>query len=584
MHNLIPGNRPENSKTIFQKLPMSSLFKFRFILLFQIIIISSFACSKKSGGDGQTATEKKQSKSLATAMDSTFIINYVNSEPEFKKHEQLIRLFYRDRGFRLAWFKGEDLIPQASKFKEVINKAEEEGLNPNDYKLKDFDQLYKAYQDEDNDAAKQKLQQELDIALTASYFHYGTDFYKGQTNPKDNKNSISWKVKRNKIKLNKALQTILKERESKYPYYEFAPLHPEYNSLRAALKKYRDLQKLGEWPKIETVKRLQVKDSSAQVGIIRKRLLMEYEPQKARSLKTQTDTIFDENLATLVKKFQTLNGVKADGIIGPETVKLMNIPIEDRIDQLIINMERWRWIPKSFEEKYIFVNIPEYTMHVKDKGQEVLNMKVIVGKELNSTPIFSDKLEYVVFAPYWNVPKTIVENEIKPNMLKNPNFLESQDMEIIKGDRKNFQRISASSIDWSSVTQQNFKYLIRQKPGPKNSLGLVKFLFPNEYNVYLHDTPFDKLFNQEQRGFSHGCVRLERPAALAEYLLKGQPEWSPSAIQDAMNSKEEQWVVLKEKVPVYIVYFTSWVDEDGNVHFFKDLYGHDEDLKKEYFG
>ena len=311
---------------------------------------------------------------------------------------------------------------------------------------------------------------------------------------------------------------------------------------------------------------------------------MEYEPQKARTLHAQNDTIFDESLAELVKKFQKLNGLRADGVIGPETIKYMNIPLNARVDQLIINMERWRWIPKKFEDKYIFVNIPEYTMHVKEKGQDVLTMKVIVGKEMNSTPIFSDKLEYVVFAPFWNVPKTIVEKEIKPNMLRNPNFLESQDMEIIKGDRKNFTRISPSDIDWQNVTEKNFRYLIRQKPGPKNSLGLVKFLFPNSYNVYLHGTPFQSLFNQEQRGFSHGCVRLEKPTVLAEYLLKNDKAWTPEKIEDAMNAKEEQWVVLKEKIPVYIVYFTSWVDDDGNVYFSKDLYGHDEDLKKEFFG
>lgn len=554
-------------------------------MVIQLLAFGMLACNNKSGGTGQVKTENADNKTQQVAtMDSVFIINYIKTVPEFARHEKLVRLFYRDRAFRLAWFKNGELVPQASKFKEVINNAKDEGLDPNDYKLKDFDQLYQAYQNEKDDAKRAQLQQELDIALTASYFHYGTDFYKGQTNPKENKNSISWKVKRNKIKLNKALQTILKERESKYPYYEFAPLHPEYNGLRTALKKYRTLQQNGEWPKIEPVKKLQLKDTSPQVAVIRKRLLMEYDPARARSLQAQNDSVFDESLATLVKKFQTLNGVKADGVVGPETVKLMNISIEDRIDQLIINMERWRWIPKSFEDKYIFVNIPEYTMHVKDKGKEVLSMKVIVGKEMNSTPIFSDKLEYVVFAPFWNVPKSIVENEIKPNMLRNPNFLESQDMEIIKGDRKNFQRISASSIDWSGVTQQNFKYLIRQRPGPKNSLGLVKFLFPNEFNVYLHDTPYDALFNQEQRGFSHGCVRLERPAELAEYLLKDDPKWSPSAIRDAMNGKEEQWVVLKEKVPVYIVYFTSWVDDQGNVYFSKDLYGHDDNLKKEYFG
>lgn len=579
------------------KLPSESVmnhaFKFHILFLFQFLLVLFVSCGQKTGkqkSDGATtsgaASDSRSANGKVVVMDSTFIIGYVRSVPEFKEHEKLVRLFYRDRGFKLAWFKNGELVPQAGKFKEVINRAHLEGLNPNDYKLKDFDKMYKAYENEKEEATQARLQQELDIALTASYFHYGTDFYKGTVNPRQ-VSTIDWKVKKNKIKLNKALQTILKERTSKYPYYEFAPLHPEYEKLRTALKRYRDLQHNGEWPKVEEIKKLKVQDSSPKVAVLRKRLLMEFDPKKAKTLtaqNSQTDTIYDQNLEVLVKKFQSLNGLKADGVIGPATVKLLNIPVEDRIDQLIINMERWRWIPKKFEDKYIFVNIPRYTMHVFDNGKEMLNMKVIVGKTMNSTPVFSDKLEYVVFSPYWNVPNSIVENEIKPNMLKNPNFLESQNMEIVTGQGKNIKRVSPSSIDWSSVTAKNFKMLIRQRPGPKNALGPVKFLFPNEYNVYLHGTPFENLFNQEQRGFSHGCIRLEDPAKLAEYLLKDKAEWSPDAIQDAMGKGEEQWVTLKEKVPVYIVYFTSWVDASGDVHFYQDLYKHDEELKNEYFG
>ena len=567
-------------------LPLPFILKLRNFALILMVTALFGACNKKTTTQGQTSESQatgQQGQSNVT-MDSVFMIDYVRSIPEFKDHEKLVRLFYRDRNYRLAWFKNGELVPQADKFMEVISRAEDEGLDPNDYKLKDFNQMYKAYQDTKDEAAKEKQQKELDIALTASYFHYGTDYYKGLVNPKKNEN-ISWKVKKNKIKLNKALETILKERESKYPYYEFAPLHPQYDRLRAALKKYRGLhQEFGEWPTVGEVKKLGLNESSLHVATIRKRLLIEYDPKKARTYKAHNDTVFDASLEQLVKKFQALNGVKADGVVGPATVKLMNIPLEDRIDQLIINMERWRWIPKKFEDKYIFVNIPEYTMHVVEDKKEVLTMKVIVGKELNSTPIFSDKLEYVVFSPYWNVPKSIVENEIKPAMLRNPNFIESQDMEIVSGQGKNLKRISPHSIDWNSVTAKNFKYLIRQRPGPKNALGLVKFIFPNTFNVYLHDTPYDKLFNQDQRGFSHGCVRVERPAELAEYLLQGYSEWKPGKINEAMNTKDEQWVTLKEKVPVYIVYFTSWVQDNGEVLFYQDLYGHDKKLKKEYFG
>jgi murein L,D-transpeptidase YcbB/YkuD len=567
---------------------MRSSHSFRFILLLQLSLFFIFACKRKTAsqdlGNTQNSNQADEySKSQIAKLDSVLVIDYVRKEPVFKDHEKLVRVFYRDRGWKLGWFKNGAIVPQANKFLEVISHAKEEGLDPLDYRVKDFEQMFKDYGKAKDKTTRENLQKEIDIALTASYFNYGSDFYRGLINPRKNEN-ISWKVKKNKIKLNKALQTILKERESKYPYYEFEPLHEEYNKLRAALKKYRALQEKGAWPQIGEVKKLKLGDNSAEVANIRKRLLMEYEPGKANTLQAKADTVFDESLDLLVKKYQELNGLKKDGIVGGETLKQMNVPLEARIDQLIINMERWRWIPKKFEDKYIFVNIPEYTMRVVENKKDVLSMRVIVGKTLNSTPIFSDKLEYVVFSPYWNVPNNIVEKEIKPNMLRNPNFLESQDMEILSGQGKNTRVVSASSIDWKNVTAKNFKLLIRQRPGPKNSLGLVKFLFPNEFNVYLHDTPFDKLFSQDQRGFSHGCVRLEEPAKLASYLLQKQKEWTPEKIEEAMHAKNEQWVVLKEKVPVYIVYFTSWVDDNGDVHFLHDLYGHDEDLKKEYFG
>ncbi|MFC5270284.1 L,D-transpeptidase family protein [Adhaeribacter terreus] len=565
---------------------MNYLSKVRLILLFNLILFSNFACNKNSGQGSDSSESQQTDSSRSTAqlaqLDSVQVIDYVKKHPEFKEHEKLVRVFYRDRGWKLGWFKNGKLVPQANSLLDFIGRAEEEALNPKDYQFMDYRKMFKDYEDTRNEAERLKKQQEIDVALTASYFNYGSDFYRGIVNPRKTE-GISWRVKRNKIKLNKALQTILKERESRYPYYEFAPLHEDYKHLRTALKRYREMQSKGPWPQIPEVKNLKLGDQSPVVNNVRKRLLLEYDPAKASSFSAKTDTVFDESLDQLVRKFQEINGLAVDGVVGGETLKAMNVSIDDRIEQIIINMERWRWIPKRFGDKYILVNIPEYMLRVYENDKEALNMKVVVGKTLNSTPIFSDKLEYVVFSPYWNVPASILENEVKPAMLRNPNFIASQDMEIVSGSGKNLQRISPSSIDWANVNGKTFKYLIRQRPGPKNSLGLVKFMFPNEYNVYLHDTPFDKLFSQTERGFSHGCIRLEQPAKLANYLLKNKPGWNESKIEEAMNAREEQWVNLKEKVPVYIVYFTSWADADGNVHFRKDLYGHDKDLKNEYF-
>jgi murein L,D-transpeptidase YcbB/YkuD len=280
-----------------------------------------------------------------------------------------------------------------------------------------------------------------------------------------------------------------------------------------------------------------------------------------------------------LKAFQSAQGLKPDGALGAETVKLLNVPVDQRIKQIILNMERWRWIPKSFEEDYLIVNIPEYRLRVYEKGREQLSMNVIVGKTMNSTPIFSDKMENVVLAPYWNVPASIVRDELGPKISADPGYLDRSNMELV--DAKGNQ-VSPSKVEWGTVTRENWKYILRKKPGPKNDLGDVKFIFPNTNDIYLHDTPHDELFSQTKRDFSHGCVRVEKPLELAEYLLR-PVGWNMSKIQSTIAGGVEKHVKLKQVLPVYLVYFTAWVDDSGNVHFRDDIYGHDRTLAQQYF-
>lgn len=544
-------------------------------MLTMVLLLLS-ACAK-SGEKQQKKIARAAAQNFPQATDSVFVVNYVKQEPEFKEHLSLMKLFYRERGYKFAWFKEGALVPQAFKFVEVIKQSHKEGLNPRDYLVKDLPAMFQSLEQAKNDSSRHKLQEEIDVALTASYFNYASDFYRGTVDPRSMDN-IEWEVKKNKIKLHKALQTILKERESRYPYYEFEALHPGYIRLREALKNYRLAKQEGGWPKIEGIaKTLKPNDSSQAVLALRHRILGKAAAQANKS------TLYDKELADAVKHFQIRHGLKPDGVVGGETLRVMNVPIEERIDQIIINMERWRWVPKRFEDKYILVNIPEYALHVREKGKEVLTMKVVVGKEMHATPVFSDKLEYIVFYPFWNITPQILREEIAPAQARNPNYLASNDMELVKDIGNNqVEVLPASSVDWTTV-DENFKYRVRQRPGKKNPLGFVKFIFPNEHNVYLHDTPSDHLFNQTERGFSHGCIRIEKPFELAQYLLKDQKKWTSSAINAAMHGGEEKYVNLSAKVPVYIVYFTSWVDDNGAIHFRDDLYGHDRDLELAYF-
>lgn len=547
--------------------------------------------------DGLTKAGGAQPK-----LDSMYIVKYMSTEPKFKDQTEWAKKFYREREFRLGWFRNHELVPQAQTMLGVINKAAEEGLDPKEYKTKDFEKLFQDLEAAQNDSTRRNaLEKEIDVALSGTYFNYASDFYRGAVDPRAVK-SIDWNVKRNKIKLHKALMTILKERESTYGYYDFEPLHPEYDRLKKALADYRTIQRNGGWPTLPAGTRLTPGATSTAVAALRARLLGTAATAPAQAAAQTTPVVavantpgqpapvapaaqqYDADLVAAVKEFQAMNGLKTDGIVSGETLRMLNVPVGQRVDQIMLNMERWRWIPKKFEPDYLLVNIPEYTLHVVEDNKEQFTMPVIVGKTLNATPVFSDKVEYVVLAPYWNVPFSIIDKEMRPRLEANPQAaLDRLDMEVVKGWGAKATPIDPSSINWAGVTQKNWKYTLRRRPGPKNDLGDVKFIFPNSNDIYLHDTPHDELFSQTKRGFSHGCVRVAEPIKLAEYLLRNKPGWDRAAIMDTIAGRREKYVTLPEKLPVYLVYFTTWVDEAGKVHFRDDIYGHDKSLAKEYF-
>ncbi|MBC7915030.1 MAG: L,D-transpeptidase family protein [Pyrinomonadaceae bacterium] len=553
-------------------LPSKLIRKFYTVSLFLcVLFIAAFT------GCGN----KKKATSVSTnpqpTLDSVFITQYMKSTPEFKEELDWAKKFYRERKFKLGWFKNHELVPQATKMFSVINKSNEEGLDPKDYQLFNLEEKLKELEDAEKDTAKfNELEKQIDIALSATYFNWASDYYRGLVMPQENK-EVDWDVKKNKIKLHKALETMLGERKSKYDYASFAPLHQDYANLKKALARYRQIQKSGGWPVIPANASFTPGQPSTAALQLRIRLA-DFIPSNEKA--TADSTTYSPELVNAVKRFQALHGISPDGKIGPGTIKLMNVPVQNRIRQIIINMERWRWIPKSFEPSYLLVNIPEFKLHVIEKSKEVMTMKVIVGKEMNSTPIFSDKLEHVVLSPYWNIPPNILREEIAPKIMSDPGYLDRLNMEVVtnKGNP-----VSAYDVDWGQAGSEGFQYIVRKKPGPKNDLGDVKFIFPNVDNIYLHDTPHDELFSQSKRGFSHGCVRLEQPLKLAEYLLRNIPGWDNASIRRQISTGKERYISVKEKLPVYLVYFTAKADANGHVQFYDDLYGHDTKLASMYF-
>lgn len=332
---------------------------------------------------------------------------------------------------------------------------------------------------------------------------------------------------------------------------EVAP-SPQYQRLQKALEQYYEIQRKGGWQPIKTTRKYYMQKQSADaVKQIKQRLRL-----TGDFVSDDSSVVFTEALAAAVKKVQKRFGFKQNGVVDPLLVKELNVPVEERIAQLQANLNRLQNIPVNTEGTRLVANIPEFKLYVYEGTQLVFDMDIVVGSQSHQTVIFDDEMTDIVFSPYWNVPPSIVAGEILPAMEDDPRYL-----------RRN---------GYEQTGTENGLPVIRQKPGPKNSLGLVKFVFPNNHHIYFHDTPVKGLFRLPQRAFSHGCIRLAQPEKLAGYLLRNIPGWTAGKIKKAMNAGSEQWVKLPEPVQVSLTYFTAWVDEEGLLHLRKDVYGLDK--------
>ncbi|HEX6334381.1 MAG TPA: L,D-transpeptidase family protein [Flavisolibacter sp.] len=334
-------------------------------------------------------------------------------------------------------------------------------------------------------------------------------------------------------------------------------VYPQYFKLENELNRYYEIERNGGWQKIAAIwkKHLWKGQSDPIVRQLKARL------HASGDFKSDDQSeLFTEDLSAAVKRVQRQFGFKQDGIVNAGLVKELNVPVEKRIDQLLVNLERMKRMPAPTPGTRLVANIPEFQLHVFEGTRKVFDMAIVVGTEGNKTVVFNDEMKHIVFSPYWNVPPSIVREEILPAMRKNRGYL-----------RRN---------GYEQTGTENGLPVIRQKPGPKNSLGLVKFVFPNSHNIYFHDTPAKSLFQFRKRAFSHGCIRLSEPAKLAKYLLRNSSNWTPEKIDRAMKTGKEQWVSLPETVPVAITYFTAWVDDDGLLNFREDIYGHDRAMAK----
>ena len=484
-------------------------------------------------------------------LDSSEMENFILKNVIPDSIAQRMRSFYNTRNYEFAWFSSDGLSEQAMGFSSLLNFTEDTSA-----RQKKLNKMMDRLVGDENLTVSENDQSIIntELILTQRLIGYSlTNYEKGFVKRKELERFIPFK-KIDPVKLADSLLN-KKHKDDKY----FSDINQPYKLLSDQLRKYVGIAKSGGWPGVgENPKIFKEGNSSPDIISMKQMLTLTGDLPQA-----DTSDMFTENLKNGIKNFQTRFGFTPDGKITKPLLEQMNVPAIERVKQILINMNRMRWLPQEPQGKLIVVNIPAFILHVFDGKNTVFSMPVIVGKEGHNTTLFSDMLTTIVFSPYWNVPPSIVKKEIMPSMEKDPNYLEANDMEI-------------------TGTEDGLP-VVRQKPGDKNSLGKVKFLFPNTFNIYFHDTPAKGLFEKDVRAYSHGCIRLSEPVKLADYLLQDDPKWTPEKINEAMNRGQEQYVKLKDPVPVFITYYTAWVDENGQLNFRDDIYGHDKEIAEKMF-
>ncbi|MEO5562273.1 MAG: L,D-transpeptidase family protein [Chitinophagaceae bacterium] len=538
-------------------------------VLAAMALLVFFSCNGNNSANKQTAENAEKEKNISTRdlsitpansyndlfTDSAAIEEYIAESKPSDGVARRIRSFYNARNYQYAWFSSTGLTEQTRCFWNQHDYATTYG---NDTSLVDKSLQKKM----DNLIAEDTLiigkndrsYLPTEFKLTQHFIQFIANTYeKGYVKRKEQERFIPAK----KTETLSLADSLLTKKHNDDKYYE--DVNEMYGALKKQLQVYYQISQQGGWPQITVGKESLKKGyEGPEVALIKRRLALSKDMPAGDSSSTFTDT-----LEIAVKNFQKRFGYTPTGIVSAGLVKDMNVPVEKRIQQILINMDRMRWMPHQPQGTLITVNIPEFVLHVTDGKNKVFDMNVVVGKEGHTTMMFNGDLNQVVFSPYWNVPSSIVKKEILPSIDKNSNYIAAKNMEI--------------------TGTENGLPVVRQKPGPWNALGRVKFLFPNSFNIYFHDTPEKSLFAKDKRAYSHGCIRLSDPVKMANWLLESNPDWTPDKIEKAMNSRDEKFVKLKKPVPVIITYYTAWVAEDGQLNFRDDIYGHDAALTEKMF-
>lgn len=482
---------------------------------------------------------------------------------------ELVSRFYLKRSCFPVWLDEDGLLPRAKELILAIKNADAEGMNPEDYHFSLIRSLLidlvrdTGWQDGD-DAALARLE----ILCTDAFLTYAAHLAYGRFNPETVYKS--WQMPRDNVDLVSMLNQALESGQVGSTLENQMPKHPIYSQLRDNLARYRGIAAQGGWSAIRSEKKMEAGDKGPHVRQLRDRLFItgELPAFNGRDL-------FDDDLTLAVIKFQATHGLGMDGVVGQKTLAALNITVEERIHQIELNMERWRWLPKQLGDRYILVNITDFSLSLIENGKTSVSMPVIVGRQSRSTPEFNASMTYIVVNPYWKVPRKIAVEDKLPLIRKDPDYLINHNFRVYQWHNGEAVELDPYSINWSRVNTRNWNFSLRQDPGPENALGHLKFMLPNKFSVYLHDTPTRHLFEQDTRTFSSGCIRIASPIELAQYLLKDDPYWDLQTIMGTIAGGENEVINLQKPLPVYVLYWTAWVGEDGRIQFRDDIYDRD---------
>ncbi|WP_089904431.1 L,D-transpeptidase family protein [Chitinophaga arvensicola] len=471
-------------------------------------------------------------------LDSSAIAAFITAEKLDDTTANRLRSFYNARNFEFAWLDSRGPVEQAAAFRSLYNYSKDSTSN------RALDKRLNALMDEDSlsISAGDKEMVKTELQLTWRLINYFRE-------TGGSIDQLEHMVPAQRYPAMALADSMLKTDDKVFPAVA---------AMKAPLKAYREYAGKGGWVQIPDIKKgLKKGQSSPEIIAVKKRLSLTGELKN-----NDSSAVFTDELETAINAFRNSNGYTQNGVLNDTVVKALNVPAEERLQQLLVNMERMKWMPVKPQGKLILVNIPAFVLHVTDGDKRLFDMDIVVGKEGHSTTMFSGMLNQVVFSPYWNIPRSIVRKEILPAIQRNKKYLASKHMEV--------------------TGEANGLPVIRQLPGQHNALGKVKFLFPNSYNIYFHDTPEKGLFERDNRAYSHGCIRLKDPVKMAQFVLEDSPQWTNEKIDSAMNSGKEKFVAVKNPVPVIITYFTAWTNGD-KLYFASDVYGHDAVFKEKLF-